>query len=211
MCDACSGCAVQVRWDDLAVTSCALLDPALTFCYYVGNGIPSIVGFELLPTQRRRRLLALENAELDTGEAATAAAMLWNASWSGTSSLCRDLIHAYRESLDNFGFFLLFYSLTRTNKHTQAQTRRNKRPPSQTGISSRSAYTGGSSQTTRYLFLTGPTRLPTPSRCRGTASPRCVTTWFPLGQMKPLRGILCPAAWAFPHQMWSFLFSHFAV
>ena len=27
------GNALQVRWDDLAVTSCALLNPSITYCY----------------------------------------------------------------------------------------------------------------------------------------------------------------------------------
>jgi hypothetical protein len=52
----------DVSWDNLAITSCALLDSALTFCYNV-NGIPSVVGFGLLQTFRRRRrrhLLAVE-------------------------------------------------------------------------------------------------------------------------------------------------------
>lgn len=124
------GNALQVRWDDLAVTSCALLNPAITYCYYVDNVIPSIVGFGLLQTGRRRRLLSTSvpaDSLLDDG---LAAIMLWNASWSqghaalaagasSAGSLCRDLIHAYRESFCFFFWYYVYSLKTSVARHKQ--------------------------------------------------------------------------------------------
>lgn len=94
-----------MSWKDLAITSCAILDTAKTYCYRVvdssaqrSHATTSIVGFDLLSTGRRR-LLEDEEPEdtlLDSEEAILVNHMLWNASWIHAGEPCRSLVHAYR-------------------------------------------------------------------------------------------------------------------
>ena len=101
---------MKVSWKDLAVTSCAILDKATTYCYGVSSvGFassvlhPSVVGFNLLSTGRRRRLLggggpywsAADNLE-EGEDDSLAHYMMWNASWTASGEPCRGLVHAYR-------------------------------------------------------------------------------------------------------------------
>lgn len=59
----------------------------------------SVVGFDILPTGRRRRqLLSYEDQDVHwrSRETEKVEHMLHNASWSGAGDLCRSLVHAYR-------------------------------------------------------------------------------------------------------------------
>lgn len=103
---------MKVGWKDLSVTSCAILDKASTYCYGVSPvGFasstlhPSVVGFNILSTgRRRRRLLGIgrsywspsNDLEEDEDDAGLAHYMLWNASWVAAGEPCRSLVHAYR-------------------------------------------------------------------------------------------------------------------
>lgn len=99
---------VFVSWKDLAVTSCAVLDGASTYCYLIDSSggtqrsrsAAAVVGFDILFTGRRRQLLEKKDHHAsfwESEEATLVAYMLHNASWTfdGTE-LCRDLVHAYR-------------------------------------------------------------------------------------------------------------------
>lgn len=106
-----------VGWKDLAITSCAVLDGASTYCFRVDSsgGVQrsqasaSIVGFTILATGRRllqqsyhpsldQQKAAIELQEVIELQEAIAQYMLWNASWAGTGELCQALVHAYRSS-----------------------------------------------------------------------------------------------------------------
>jgi hypothetical protein len=98
-----------VNWKDLAVTSCAVLDPAKTYCYKIestgsvqrSHSASAVVGFEMLATGRRRRrsrhLLGFEEEDTEE-EDRMVHYMLYNASWDADAAgeVCRDLVHDYR-------------------------------------------------------------------------------------------------------------------
>jgi hypothetical protein len=92
-----------INWKDLAVTSCAVLDPAKTYCYKIestgsvqrSHSASAVVGFDMLATGRRRHLLAFEEEEDNNDEEDRVIHyMLYNASWD--ADVCRDLVHDYR-------------------------------------------------------------------------------------------------------------------
>lgn len=105
-----------VSWSSLAITSCAILDPASTYCLRVdatggvqrSHATASVVGSKLLSTGRRRRRNLLGMSDGDNNDTVVVLAdadtilvehMLWNASWSGNgggNDLCMALVHAYR-------------------------------------------------------------------------------------------------------------------
>ena len=113
---------IYVSWKDLAVTSCAILDTAKTYCYKVdtsggvqrSHATTSIVGFDLIATGRRRLLEdddEYDNSMMDSEEAILVNDMLWNASWSHAGEPCRSLVHAYRFDNGSMGGVMDRYHL----------------------------------------------------------------------------------------------------